>query len=288
MSYAAATTLVNNCTDDATFRTWGSAWAAKWASMGLVQTADTGQINWTTVVRPGTNTAGGYEIWRFADTLQSTYPVFLKIEYGIGASAANPSLWLTVASGTNGAGTVTGVPSTRQQITCTSTVAAISHYWSGDTNRIGVAAVGASAATAMGVWVERTVDANGAVTSEGCLIIYRGSSAVGQQAWNWTTGPYTASFEASLGIMGPVLAPWSVYGTQVAIYPCYHTKGVFLNPGLNVYGYEGTAIGALSTISFTVYGASHTFFTLPSTVFGGLARGGFSSSANQCIMMRYE
>lgn len=289
MSYAATTTLINNCNSDAAFRTWGSAYASKFASMGLVQTADTGQINWATVtVAAGANTAQGYEIWRFADTMQATAPIFIKIEYGSGAAAANGALWFTLGNGSNGAGTLTGVLSTRQQVQTTATATAIAHYWSGDTNRMTFAAVGASAATSSSFSVERTVDSTGAVTSEGALMTYRGTSACGQQAWNQQTGPYTATWETSLGGFGPSLAPFGAYGTQVAIYPIYHTKGIFLQPGLNIFAYDGQVMTGNSTISFTVYGATHTYMTLPTPQWGSMLRVGFSAAGNQCIMMRYE
>src|SRR5262245_813211 len=100
---------------DATFRAWGSALAAALAAVGLTQTSDTGQINWTTVTRPGTSTAAGYEIWRFNDTLQATAPIFLKIEYGTGTTALAPTMWITVGTGSNGSGTITGQSSTRTQ-----------------------------------------------------------------------------------------------------------------------------------------------------------------------------
>lgn len=95
-------------TSDAGFRAWGAELGVNLALAGLVQTADTGQINWTTVTRPGVSTAGGYEIWRFADST-----LFLKIEYGTGTSAANPQMWITVGQGSNGTGTLTGQLSTR-------------------------------------------------------------------------------------------------------------------------------------------------------------------------------
>ncbi len=289
MSYAATTTLINTVTTDAAFRTWGLAYNAKLASMGLVQTADTGQINWTTVLAAvGTNTVQGYEIWRFADALQSTAPVFLKIEYGSGAAAANGSIWVQLGSGSTGTGTLNGVLSTRQQITCTATATAITHYWSGDTNRVAIAALGASAATSMFWGVERTVDTVGVVTAEGCLQIYRGLSAVGQQAWNQITGPMTASWEATLGAMGAGVAPFGTFGAQVAIYPIFFNKGVFLPPGLNCHVYEAPLITAGSTVAFTVYGGTHTYMPLGTPQFGTVARGGFSTSANASLMMRYE
>jgi hypothetical protein len=96
---------------DALFRSWGSAHSAALAAAGLVQTSDTGQINWVTVLKPAASAFGGYEIWRFADTLQATAPIFLKIEYGIGAAVAATSAAIRVSIGTstNGAGTLGGV-----------------------------------------------------------------------------------------------------------------------------------------------------------------------------------
>jgi hypothetical protein len=68
--------------DDATFRVWGSGLAAQIAAMGLVQTSDTGQINWATVTRPAIGALAGYEMWRFNDALQATKPVFIRLDYG--------------------------------------------------------------------------------------------------------------------------------------------------------------------------------------------------------------
>lgn len=105
-------------TSDATFRVWGSELSGMLSSVGtasgcLTQTADTGQINWTTVTRPGSLTAGGYEIWRLTDSLGVSAPVYLKVEYGTGSGTTTPMVWLTVGTGTNGAGTLTGSSTTR-------------------------------------------------------------------------------------------------------------------------------------------------------------------------------
>jgi hypothetical protein len=74
-----------------------------------VQTADTGQINWATVTRPGTNTDGGYEIWRFDDTHQATAPVFFRVNYGTYGTATRPRLTIIVGTSSNGSGTIGGV-----------------------------------------------------------------------------------------------------------------------------------------------------------------------------------
>ena len=92
---------------DATFRAWGSAINNALTTVGLTQTADTGQVNWTTVTRPGTNTTAGYEIWRFNDSLQATAPIFIKLSYGTATSALFPRLLCDIGTGSDGAGTLT-------------------------------------------------------------------------------------------------------------------------------------------------------------------------------------
>ena len=104
----------NSHTSDAEFRAWGSEFSSKLAAVGLIQTTDTGQINWATVTKPGTtNTNAGYEIWRFNDPAQSTSPLFLKISYGNGSNVSllTPRIQIEVGTATNGAGTLSGIGS---------------------------------------------------------------------------------------------------------------------------------------------------------------------------------
>lgn len=78
-------------------------------AIGLVQTADSGQAVISTLLNPASNvTAAGYEIWRFDDDLQSTNPIYFKLEYGRGNTASVPGLWVTVGKGSDGAGNITG------------------------------------------------------------------------------------------------------------------------------------------------------------------------------------
>lgn len=105
-------------TSDATFRTWGSELSGQLSSVGtasgcLTQTADTGQINWATVTRPGSLGVGGYEIWQLTDSLGVSAPVYIKLEYGTGSGTTTPMVWITVGTGTNGSGTITGSATTR-------------------------------------------------------------------------------------------------------------------------------------------------------------------------------
>ncbi len=162
--------------NDADFRAWGSDLSVSFADVGLVQTADTGQINWTTVLRPGTSaTAAGYEIWRYPDS-----SVYLKFEYGTGAaSLAAPSVWLTVGTGSNGAGTLTGAISPRATIsiqTVTLDSAGTSRqsflvYKDGFFGFVGYRAASAvGPAPFMGAWVAKTTDAAGNPDSRGATV----------------------------------------------------------------------------------------------------------------------
>jgi hypothetical protein len=287
MSYAATTAITPTNSSDANFRAWGSAVSAKLASMGLVQTSDTGQINWATVLAPlATNTVQGYEIWRFNDTLQATAPVYFKLEYGSSTAAANPGLWFQIGSGSNGAGTLTGVANTRTQFTFTATATPINAYWSGDTYRCVFVFKGAGGSTSFLMSLERTIDSTGVLTGEGVLITFFSGAAWQQQAWNSTTGPYTTAYEATLGALGPANAPLGVSGTQLAIYPVFHNKGVFLPFGLNLFSYIDATIAAGITVTFSAYSVNHTYMPIGSpAITSALQRTSASASS---ILIRYE
>lgn len=112
MTVATPNTVIDHTTD-AGFQAWyGELKTLLFTTLGLTQTADTGQIG-AAAVRPGTNTAAGYVIGRFNDTAQATSPIFFKLEFGTGSSAANPALWITIGTGSNGTGTLTGTVGTR-------------------------------------------------------------------------------------------------------------------------------------------------------------------------------
>lgn len=175
MTTASWSTVLDH-TSDAGFRAWGSELAAKFAAVGMVQTADTGQINWTTVTRPGTNTSAGYEIWRLSGSA-----LYFKIEYGTGSAAANPSHWFTAGTGSNGSGTLTGQLSTRTQCGCPTasvgaTVTNYQSYLCATTSYFGLAWKIGSSSTAgrarMFLTAMQTVDSSGAVTTTGYEVCF--------------------------------------------------------------------------------------------------------------------
>lgn len=60
-----------SCADATRFREWGASIGNALTTLGWVKTADTGQIDWSTVAAPtAVNTIMGWEIFRMDDALQ--------------------------------------------------------------------------------------------------------------------------------------------------------------------------------------------------------------------------
>lgn len=101
-------TFINNT--DALFRDWVARVLNALSAVGMVRTADTGQINAATVLRPTTaQTTAGFAIYQFAGPHQATRPLFMRINFGSSTTEAYPGLQVIICKGTNGAGIPTGV-----------------------------------------------------------------------------------------------------------------------------------------------------------------------------------
>lgn len=190
-------------TSDAGFRTWGSELKTKLLAIGLVASSDTGQINWTTVTKPSTNTAAGYEIYYLNDTLHGSADLYLKFEYGTGSSSTVPGIWLTVGTGSNGSGTLTGQTSTRTLITSGYAPASTSVSYTsyacaseGQANLLFKASSGSSSFPMATFSLERTCDNSGNMTTTGYRIMYLAGTSTYTMQCVRTAAPavsYTAS-----------------------------------------------------------------------------------------------
>jgi hypothetical protein len=107
-------------TDDTTFRAWITNLHNAIIAAGLVDPGDTGQLDLSTATRPGTNTWAGYRIYRFNDTNQGAFPVFLRLEFGTGSNAGAPTIRFTIGQGSDGAGNITGA-NVVSDVTCSLT-----------------------------------------------------------------------------------------------------------------------------------------------------------------------
>ena len=272
---------------DAAFRAWGKALSDALTAVGLPKTTDTGQVDWATVLKPAAiNTAQGDENRRFDDTLQASYPIFMKIEWGSGGGATYPSLWVTFGTARDGAGNLTGITSVRKQLNLGAVGAGNSTlYVCGDTNRVVAMLnvdVGANTLNA-GFAIERTHDSAGADTPEGFIfltVLTAGASTQG--AFIFGTG--VVNPEAALGALLPSVGT-GASGASVALYPIFCSKGVYLNPFLNVLVAFAANVTAGIQLSFTYYGATRAFLPLANPPAALTVRG---AVAGACFLVRND
>ena len=95
-------------TTDALYQEWATWVRDELDTRGWTKTADTGQIDTTTVTKPASTYAEqGYEI-RTSPTSGHT-TIYLKVWYRSGANANSSTISLEVGTGSDGAGLLTGV-----------------------------------------------------------------------------------------------------------------------------------------------------------------------------------
>lgn len=227
MPTAVMTSTWHNTTD-ADFRQWGKAISDGIAAVGLIKVADTGTVNWATVVKPASNnSAAGFEIWRFNDPLQDTAPVFIKLEYGCQQHLLIPGTWVTVGRGSDGAGNVTGVLAPRRQTqantagtTLTASALLIEPiYISSDGSSLCVVPRTSAAANASRVGVvivDRSRDSAGAPTATGGVVLTEGAASGGMSTGGTESADmhtWSYSGEYAMGQV-PAVAPAFVNSTS--------------------------------------------------------------------------
>lgn len=192
---AVATTTPIEHSSDATFRVWAAEVITQLLAAGITQTADTGQINTGTVTRPGTNTNAGYAIFRFNDSMQGTAPIFFRIDFGTGSVATGPRMQITVGTGSNGSGTITGIGLAATTIGGgTAPASTVTNYGFRICYVDGFLGfmwkLGATAGTGVALSffaIARSVDSSGAATAE-AAVVYTGVTNPAVQQVRYTLG----------------------------------------------------------------------------------------------------
>lgn len=262
---------------DAAWQSWCQAIEAAFLASGFLEVApDTGQLNLATTTRPSIGTFAGYRMYRAKDALAATKPFYIKVEYGnTGSGQDRPIFRRTSATGSNGAGTLTGP---------TTTVVASSNSAAGS----GVATV-LGGGGAHSVFVHqldpgqaghniqyaagRLLDqADGAATdgliwdamSSGAGVAYLGTYVWTDGAVAWTTisglGNHAPDLNVAVNSGGDIsttrLFQGLVYrAAKTLVFPMVFGKTTEL-PFTNPTG---------SKFSMTIWGATHTFLPIPQT-----------------------
>lgn len=290
MTKQTGTIDVSSFTTDAKFRTWGLACSTALQACGLTKTTDTGQVNWATVTKPvaiNTKATSGYEIYRFADTLQSTKPVFLRIDFGSGgvASGNSPCTWLTVGTGTDGAGTITGANTGSLQgcnMGGAPTNTAMTYRFTNTSNGYLLMSFGDGLTNASvygpGFWiVARTVNkTTGAATGDGVVIhriMYTASFTYGNRQYglDFNTGTaFSAGTDPQTSL--PNLQFSAATGASIPVGKTYMLLNALYATDATLCYYTGDITG-FTTFSASPWGLSHTYMAWP-TASGGTTPGG--------------
>jgi hypothetical protein len=286
-------------TTTANFRLWGSFVDNTFVASGWVQTSDTGQINWGTATVPNNvNTIIGYSIFRMNDTLQATKPVFVKMEYGQGSTMTFPYIGITIGTGSDGAGNITGILRARGLFTAnqTSALLTIPSYISGSNNR-WCATLWPNSSNHYSWFtfsIERTKDSAGAVTNDG-LMYFAGSiisSSISQYL------PFTGTIPSTYTAWNccvPASATNSAFKNTVALYPIKCWTPGESGPSTNIFMYNNLditpSVGTSNTISVSLFDGGVTSTYIPITFFGAfstVATYNRGSVPNTWLAMRWE
>jgi hypothetical protein len=287
MATSYSNALDGDFTTDADFRLAPQFIHDALTTAGWVQTSDTGQINLTTVAKPaGASTAAGYEIWRMNDTLQGTAPIYIKIEYGTGANNQRFAYWLTIGKGSNGSGTLTDTIKARFTIGANSAQNPPNDSFAAGASSWFTMALFANTSGAVWLSIERTKDATGADTGDGILLAYGGGTSAHVSHYCAYTG-VSPTAETGLQYILSTVSP-STFGADTGIAIMIPMKGVAQQPGLNVGAIIAADFGAGATISFTIYGASHTYQRMDGITTLKGNSGGTLAGTGDRLILRYE
>lgn len=248
------------------------------ATGGWVVTADTGQ---TLPSALAATTAGiqkrGYRIYRMSDALQATSPVFMRIDYGSGIVSASPGFWVTIGTGSDGAGNITG---TLLPIGSNPMVGGSAGSISATNNCYGSAAPGRACVgmfiqnSVMGYFmvfsIERSKDATGADTGAGLLLTYGGATndgvslaSVARSRYIIMAGGTQPGLENGLSYVASNQNPTQSFAPgDIGVGVVFHFKGLAQQPGLNMLITNSNDVSAEGTIGLNLYGQQRTYIQL--------------------------
>lgn len=299
-------TLNASCVCDnsslANFKNWAQEISTAFSTLGWVQTSDTGQVNWSTIAAVPSSTYV-YEIWKANGSNASSMPIYVKVGYGF--SSTVPAVEITVGTGSNGSGTITGVVTTGAPLeptllTLTNKGATTFQcYFSGSADDFRMYMWGASASNQLGeLWViDRSKNSSGADTASYFTVCVACSIETTGIASN--KGMQQSLSAAQLSSQHTCLCTTTVDGVvttganwgTVAAYPVFPDVGQVGNPLLGlmkIYAGDGADTNTVTVNS--MYGSSHTYVVVKDTG----SSGGFSSFCNRlgagfaALLMQYE
>lgn len=256
-----ASLLATNGTS-AQFRAWINEIHSALLAFGWTQASSAGtQIDFATVTRPtAINTYQGYAVYFATDTIASTTPLYLRLDFGTGATLDAVSVKVQVGlQGVDTSGNLTGITTTTQVVAPGITVQTVNS----DLRTAGNAGsfrllwrVGTAAQNPMFFAIERDQSTSGADTSSGVNLV----SA-------WHAGFASQFIEKAGGIGTPETKLYAMVSAQpsqaangiVGVGPIRCTCGVFRNPMKTALIVAKGDFPPVVTYPGTIYGVSRNY-----------------------------
>ena len=276
----------------ANFKNWAQAISNAFAAMGWTQTTDTGQVNWGSIASVPSSTYV-YEVWKAADGLAATLPIFIKMEYGF--SGTQVGVRVTVGTSSNGSGTITGAVAngfSAQLITNNANfnsnqgATTFPCYFSGTAGEFRMLMWLNGAATPFLFCIERSKDATGANTADYFTIVWC-SSAMRQQTI--TSALTVTTFETQvMGFTGSANNGTGAFGGTVAAFPLFPLIGKLGNPMIGVMAVIASDVADATSVTVaSMYGSTHTYISAKTGgVFQRFAQ--VFNGVSNAVLMRYE
>ena len=283
---ASTSNLYYGGTTIAAFNNWAGALMAALSAAGWVQTSDTGQTNFSTTTTLPTG-SGTYQVWKMADSLASSFPVYMRID----ASHSNnqPTLQFQLGTGSNGAGTLSNATITNSGSTGTSdnTTTTYPCYFSGTTSSFR-ACFYPTTNNEMAFAVERSKNSDGSDSSK--FVVMFNNFNGNNRLWilpnptiaqpdgtSMTSMPFPDTNATSLMV-----------GNEIGVMPIIPVFGIVGSPMM------GVAIGKMNDFqnqqqfTMTAFGASHNYIAMNPGSSGNLRNFGGNGQYDKCLIMLYE
>jgi len=278
MSYVSQQFLSIDCSTLATFKAWGSAASAALGLSGWTQTADTGQVDWTTIAALPALGSTVYEIWQpVSDPLQTgSTAYYLKVFYGRSGSGS-PLYSQQVGFATNGAGSFVGnTAAPAGQGSFSNATGIFECNFCGDIDRF-VVSMWRKGSYPWCWCVERTKNTDGTNSTDGVFVL-----------GNISENTLVFSSASASGTQHGIISPTPSGGTSLREF----NNNIPLCPILPMYGVIGNPITSFCMIpasdiadggvfTTTLYGQTRRYLTLGLT-------GGNLSWNGQALAMRYD
>ena len=270
----------------AIFRAWAT-FVHNIFMLGFVNVTDAAQIDLSTVAAPATtSTAMGFKIYRTNDALTTVY---IKVEYGSGATALQPAIWVTIGTSYTTGGTMGGVILYNRVYLTNGANGTVSYqvcFGSGSTNRVCFAMFLSAASYPFWFSFERRKDANIADADTGVIV----DSGWGIASHTSQCAPFTGIIptpEIGLQMILSTNNP-AAYGNVIPEglrIPCL---GPSENPGTNVAFCNVNDYGEFAEPTLTINSVDYKFKQAGNKIYNLRASSAGCSDINVRLLLRYE